>query len=802
MTGRAPALFENLPGHLRERLRPLGPRPPRTGAEFVLYWCHHALRAHENPALDTAVWAANRLGLPVLVYQGLGGNHRFDSDRHHTFILESARDLAGQLAARNIRHAFCLGRAPREAGPLAALASRAALVVSEEFPVPPFSRWYRRWASHAETPFFLVDTACLVPMQSLSRPFARAYRFRKATQQEYARRLESNWPEIAAEVARAPLDPGFEPVDLDTARIPELCAACEIDHGVGPVPETPGGTQAGYDRWEAFREQGLDGYARLRNDAAVEFPLGVSRLSPYLHYGCVSPFRIAREAAASGARGAKKFLDELLIWRELAHNFCFHCPDPESLEALPEWARRTLGEHAGDQREALYSWEELARARTADPLWNAAQRSLLVQGELHNNLRMTWGKALLRWTPDPATALRLMIDLNHRYALDGSDPNSYGGLLWCLGLFDRPFPEQPVIGTTRARPTEVHARRLDLERFRTRVSRRSPGAAGRVAVVGAGISGLAAARTLQDHGLEVRVFDRGRSVGGRTCSRRLGNAGFDHGAQYFTAREPIFSRHVESWRQQGLVETWEGRIVSLLQGRVSDTSPCARWVGVPAMSAVAKHLAADLDVSSGVAVRALGRDSGGWELLADEERSLGEFQSLVLAVPAPQARRLLPAQSGMAAALEAVEFSPCWALLLHFESRFPVDFDGAFVQESALGWIARDSSKPGRPGQEAWVLHATPGWSRDHFEAEPEEVRDTLLAEFLRATGCLEGPAVLEDDLQRWGYALPEEREGPDCLWDESQGVAACGDWSRGGRIEGAFLSGLATAGRILGWSQ
>jgi len=156
----------------------------------------------------------------------------------------------------------------------------------------------------------------------------------------------------------------------------------------------------------------------------------------------------------------------MLIWRELAHNFCFYHRHPGAFDALPAWAAKTLTDHRQDLRQSVYTWEQMARATTGDPLWDAAQKSLLIHGELHNNLRMTWGKAILQWTRSPEEALQTLIDLNHRYALDGSDPNSYGGILWCLGLFDRPFqPEKPVIGTLRPRSTRSHAARLDLRKY-------------------------------------------------------------------------------------------------------------------------------------------------------------------------------------------------------------------------------------------------------------------------------------------------------------------------------------------------
>ena len=518
----APLAFARfLPDHLVERTRALNRQPINNDGEFVLYWMHHAVRCHENPALDCAITVAKKLKLPVLVYQGLGGRHPYNSDRHHTFILEGARDVQRDLARRGISYCFHFAEDSRRPTPLRELMSRAALTLTEDFPVPPFTLWSRHLAALSPAASWVVDTACILPMQFSKKPYARAFQFRKDTSSEFEKRIYRRYEELETEVQQYRGRIGFDSIDLASADIAALCARCHIDHTVGPVAHTRGGSVAGYKRWELFKRHGLQSYSRTRNDAAVESPAGVSRMSAYLHHGHVSPFRIARETASSGAAGAVKFLDEMLVWRELAHNFCFYHRYPDTIHTLPDWAVKTLRDHRQDPRPSILPWEQLARANTGDSLWDAAQKSLLIHGELHNNIRMTWGKAFLYWTRSPEAALKMMIDLNHRFALDGSDPNSYGGILWCLGLFDRPFqPAQPVIGTLRPRSTQSHAARLDLAAYACRVSKAAVLPSLRIAVIGAGVSGLIAARTLSDHGHEVQIFEKARIPGGRMSSRR------------------------------------------------------------------------------------------------------------------------------------------------------------------------------------------------------------------------------------------------------------------------------------------
>ncbi|MFT4623307.1 MAG: photolyase PhrII [Myxococcota bacterium] len=777
-----------LPEHLDERTTRLGAL--RADGEHVVYWMRTAVRGHENPALDVAIAVSNATGRPLLVYHAVSERYPFASDRHHTFLLEGARDVAEELAGRGIAYALHVERDGHRGPHLRALADRAALVVTEDMPVAPLAGWTRALAACA--PVWLVDTACVVPMPLVGRAYDRAYAFQRATAPLRAGRVERPWIDLAPQVEPSAVRLPFTPVDMATLDIPALVAACAIDHSVGPVPHTRGGSAAGYARWAAFKQRGLGSYSARRNNAAD--PYGVSRMSAYLHMGFVSPLRLAREVASTGGAGAAKYLDELLVWREVAYAFCRFAPAHDTVAALPGWARATLALHATDPRPALPDWETLARGRTGDPLWDAAQRSLRVHGELHNNVRMTWGKALVQWTPDAGTALRQLIDLNHRYALDGRDPASYGGLLWCLGGFDRPFsPAQPILGEVRPRPTEAHARRLDLGAYRAHVGRPLRKDPPRTLVIGAGISGAACARALTEHGYPVVVVDKARGPGGRMATRRSESGPFDHGAQYVTARDPAFHHRMEAWAAQGVVAPWPARFVTVDGGEVVPNAPdTPRWVGTPSMSAVVKHLLTEVDVRTGVRVAQLWHDAG-WHVRA-EAAELGPFDAVVVSVPAPQAVALLDAAPELRAVAARVGVAPCHAVMVTLDAPAPVGWDAAKVRgDGPLAWVARDSSKPGRPPGERWVLHASPSWSTGHLEDPAEDVAAALVAAFRALTGA---PAPRSAVAHRWRYAQVTE---PAALGWDPRGLVLCGDGVGGGKVEAAWRSGVAAAGRLMG---
>jgi renalase len=317
-----------------------------------------------------------------------------------------------------------------------------------------------------------------------------------------------------------------------------------------------------------------------------------------------------------------------------------------------------------------------------------------------------------------------------------------------------------------------------------------------VAVVGAGIAGLAAARKLQDQGYDVQVFDKGRGVGGRTSVRRQPPFEFDHGAQYFTARDKQFVPHVRAWCEAGLVAPWPGRIGSWNDGVWRDGSQQTRYVGVPGMNTIAKHLATGFNVATGVRVTQLRREVSKWCVLEESGEAAASFDAIVIALPSAQAAELLVGQRELAESARRCSMSPCWAVMLGFDRPLAIPYDGAFIRESPLSWIARNSTKPGRSPSEAWILHASPQWSDAHMDDPPEQVTVALTRAFGRLIAS-EAPAATFAVAHRWRYAAVPKPLEVGALWDADARVAVCGDWCQGGRIEGAFLSGMAAGGRM-----
>ena len=450
------------------RTRRVNTRPARDAGEYVLYWMQSTHRFEENWALRFATREADRRGLPLIVHQGLDPTYEHANDRIHSFILHNARELAQRAEATGLRYQFALRRRRADDRRVVdRMASRAALVVTDDFPTAGIAERTQRFAARCECSVVAVESHAIVPAALFLKEeyAARTLRPKVMAHLEHALR-----PVVDAPPRVAVSDTLWNSLELDRLNLGgdlgATIATCEIDHAVPPAPMVSG-RRAALARLTAFCRTALADYDERRsNPADAE---GASRLSPYLHFGQVSAAEVARAAiGAVGRARAERFLDELVTWRELALNFSLRNPQHRTLAALPDWVHRTMQAHEGDAREATYTLEQFERAETHHPLWNAAQNELRATGVIHNVMRMYWGKSVLTWTPDYAEALRTLIHLNDKWALDGRDPSSYGGIQWCFGKFDRPWGERPVWGTIRSMSLERAYKKFDAAGYERR----------------------------------------------------------------------------------------------------------------------------------------------------------------------------------------------------------------------------------------------------------------------------------------------------------------------------------------------
>lgn len=318
----------------------------------------------------------------------------------------------------------------------------------------------------------------------------------------------------------------------------------------------------------------------------------------------------------------------------------------------------------------------------------------------------------------------------------------------------------------------------------------------RIGIIGAGITGLACARQLNDCGFDVEVFEKSRGPGGRTSTRRHSDLRFDHGAQFFTVENPRFEKMTVEWVTRGVVAEWQSRIISIEAMEFVDILPQVRYVGVPGMSAMATDLGKGLQLRSGTQVIAVDRNSSGWTIETEDREYVGPFETLVVTLPAPQSAGIL-SKHPFAEVISSVQMTSCWAVMVAFESRVNVQWDGAFVKRSPLAWVARNSSKPGRDTKtDCWVLHANPSWTTAHLEDSWEPTAGELLKAFQSVIGG-QLPAHSYLVAHRWRYSQGADVDNRQMLFDRENRLIVCGDWLAGGKIEDAFLAGIRAANAV-----
>ncbi|HKU76723.1 MAG TPA: deoxyribodipyrimidine photo-lyase [Pyrinomonadaceae bacterium] len=448
---------------LSSRVTELNNSKINTNGRYVLYWMQMFKRANHNYALNFAIQMANEHGLPLVVYEGLKFYYPWANDRFHTFILEGVAEKQAEFAERGIRYVFYLQRNDRDQKhTVAKLAHEAALLVTDDYPCFIIPEHNERIAQ-LKLPVYAVDANGMVPLSALPKEEYAAYTIRP--------KIHRLLPDLPRNIVTPPVEVQNATLEVDSPEtavtadnIAELVAQCDIDHSVKPSNLYHGGTAAGRKRLKHFVSNILPQYDKTHNEPSID---GVSRLSPYLHFGFLSIQEIVAAAETAKAPKAAKdaFLEQAIVRRELSFNLTRHNPHYDSLKSLPPWALQTMREHAGDPHPELIDEEIIEAAETYDELWNAAQRELVNTGHLHNYVRMLWGKKVIEWQRTYEMAFELLVHLNNKYALDGRDPNSYAGILWCFGKHDRPWFEREIFGTIRYMTSQSMAKKFNARRY-------------------------------------------------------------------------------------------------------------------------------------------------------------------------------------------------------------------------------------------------------------------------------------------------------------------------------------------------
>ncbi len=465
---------------------------PNENGDYVLYWMQINRRFQYNYALEYAIGWANKLGKPLLIYEGLSIEYPWACDRFHAFIMQGMKENLDFTQSNDLNYfSFVEPEIGAGKGLFYRLAENACTVISDEYPVFIIKKHNERVADKIDVPYTTIDSNGIIPLGVTDKDPYSAYLFRKIMQKHFKEGftnppkkdpIEELENRDKIELPKDFLN-DYPKADKMLENIEETISGLDIDHEVGVIDMT-GTRQAALGKLGQFIGHSLLEYDEKRNHPDKKKTSG---LSPWLHFGKISEFEIVKAALEhqpegwtledltpnggknsgffNGDENIESFLDEVITWREVGFHFAHHVDNYDEFESLPNWARTTMEEHKDDVREYVYTLEEFELSKTHDEIWNAAQTQLREEGIIHNYLRMLWGKKIIEWTPNHRTALEYMIELNNKYAIDGRDPNSYSGIFWCFGRFDRAWQEREIFGKLRYMTSESTRKKVKLDQY-------------------------------------------------------------------------------------------------------------------------------------------------------------------------------------------------------------------------------------------------------------------------------------------------------------------------------------------------
>jgi deoxyribodipyrimidine photo-lyase len=446
--------FKRFPEIQKERIKVLNNQQLKQG-DFVVYWMQATQRTEHNQALDYAIMLANKLNQPLLVYFAITNSYPEANERHYYFMLEGLIEVQKSFEEKNLQ--FLIQNISPAVG-VCAVAKNASVVVVDAGYTKMERQWRNYVASYVSCPLVQLECNVVVPVELVSpKEEYSAATIRRKIMKLVTKFLVLNKQPVLEKTKMKTDFSSFEISDLD-----EAVQNLNIDKSVKRVKNFHGGASHAKQHLNLFIETKLEKYDNQRNDPTKDV---LSNMSPYFHFGQISPIFVALNVLESNNPGMDAYLEQLIVRRELAFNFVFYNINYDCFDGLPEWTKKSLNEHKNDTRGYLYSLGELENAKTHDVYWNAAQKQMIVTGKMHGYMRMYWGKKIIEWTKSPKIAYERMLYLNNKYELDGRDPNGFTGVAWCFGKHDRPWKERSIFGKIRYMNANGLRRKFDIEKY-------------------------------------------------------------------------------------------------------------------------------------------------------------------------------------------------------------------------------------------------------------------------------------------------------------------------------------------------
>lgn len=423
-------------------------------------------RIDYNHALAYALDEANKNSLPLLVCFGISTNFPDANLRHYQFMIEGLKELNTEFKKMGIDFLISIDK-PSELA--IKLSKKAKAVICDAGYSKIQKNWKKDLIKRSEAPVIQIESDVVVPVEEASQKeeySAATIRPKiKINLDKYLIPLGKRTLKIKKEIKIGISN--IKKLDISLP-IEKIISKLKLDKTVAPSNIFKGGTSQALKLLKEFSTKKLEKYEELKNDPSLDY---VSGLSPYIHFGQISTLQIAMYLKDIPEGIKKAFLEELIVRRELAINFCHYNNDYDNYKCLPDWAKKTLSEHKKDKREYTYSIKEFEKAKTHDPYWNSAQKEMLLTGKMHGYMRMYWGKKIIEWTKTPEEAYKIALYLNNKYELDGRDPNGFAGIAWCFGKHDRPWTQRKIFGTVRYMNNKGLERKFKINNYVDRIKK-------------------------------------------------------------------------------------------------------------------------------------------------------------------------------------------------------------------------------------------------------------------------------------------------------------------------------------------